>query len=399
MKTRLFLIVSLFLLAIFVSAQEITPRGDEMVDPNANISWPPPVYVLRGEVDIRGSANLPNMSNYFLEFRPLEMPSLETPTPTSNVTATELPWFPISLPSSTPVVDDILGTWNTETTPDGLYEIRLTINVTGQSPIYFVVRPIRVENEPPDFVVVEEQSVTQPVIVTAAPPSRPTLAPTPTPVSNDPVVTANLDANVRSGDSTDFPVIGALRRGETADVIGISSSGSGWYYIILPNGSEGWISPTVVTASGNFRNVQRIAPPPPPFTPTPVPSPTPVTNANLTGNVPDLTPDNPTCNVPFQVLVNITNNGSGPTSGEATVLVQDVRVADNSIQSSFTRTLPVLNPGDNYVIGNNAWNISTYHSEQHRIVVIIDSGNAVPETNESDNILTTTYTLQQGTCP
>ncbi len=60
----------LLALAVTVQAQELLPTSTP-VDPNANISWPPPVYVLRGEFTVRGAANLPNMVSYFLEFRPL----------------------------------------------------------------------------------------------------------------------------------------------------------------------------------------------------------------------------------------------------------------------------------------------------------------------------------------
>src|SRR5688572_8623950 len=45
-----------------------------------NLTWPPPVYVVRGQVTLRGSANLPQMNNYFIEFRALN-PDL---TPNEN---------------------------------------------------------------------------------------------------------------------------------------------------------------------------------------------------------------------------------------------------------------------------------------------------------------------------
>src|SRR5512134_240457 len=71
-------------------------------DPNASITWPPPVYVLRGEFQIRGSASLPNMTNYFIEFRPLEDTfGVQAPVATEEAGAAEEIFFPAILPSST----------------------------------------------------------------------------------------------------------------------------------------------------------------------------------------------------------------------------------------------------------------------------------------------------------
>jgi hypothetical protein len=42
--------------------------------------------------------------------------------------------------------------------------------------------------------------------------------------------------------------------------------------------------------------------------------------------------------------------------------------------------------------------VSTFYNEEHRIEVILDTGGQVNETNESDNRLTTNYTLAQGGC-
>lgn len=245
-----------------VLAQTPIPNSN----PNVVISFPPPVYVLRGEVEVRGTVNLPNLANYFLEFRPLDS---ETMLPFSE----EAPWLPASLPETGTILDDVLATWDTLTVEDGLYELRLTANVSRQGPVHFRVSPLRVENVLPPFLTpdqVFQPTPTTGVIISQPTPTsggivivRPTLAATPTSISNDPIVTANLDSNVRSGDSTSYPVVGSLPSGFTAPVLGISNTGSGWYYIELNNGRRGFISPTVVQVSGNLANVQRIAPPPP----------------------------------------------------------------------------------------------------------------------------------------
>lgn len=387
------LLLALLAVVTVTSAQTIQPAPDDdaPIDPNVNIIWPPPVYTLRDTVPIFGSANAPGLSNYFIEFRPLfDIDPDGEVTPISD----DAPWFPISLPSRDPVVEDVLGTWNTMTTADGLYELRLTVNVTGQPTRNFVVSPIRIENEPPEFV--RDLVLGTTPDATLAPPIQPTspaVMATPTPRDVTPRVTANLNANIRAGDSTRFEIVGSLGAGQTADVVGVSATGSGWYLIRFDGNRQGWIASSVVTASGDFRNVPRITPPPPPATATPTPPP-----ANLTGSPPALTPATPVCNEPFRVLVNITNNGSAPTAGPATVVVQDIHVASGQVQNSFTQTVPVLAPGENFVVGRDDFVISTFFDEEHEIRAIIDPENEVPESSTADNILITRYTLDRGGC-
>ena len=94
---------------------------------------------------------------------------------------------------------------------------------------------------------------------------------------------------------------------------------------------------------------------------------------------------------------NITNNGTTPTAGSASVLVEDVHIATNTVQASAYTAVPILNPGDNYVIVAHL-TVSTYYLEDHMIRVTIDPGNQLTETNETDNVLITTYQLLKGGC-
>lgn len=402
MYKRLILLLLLFTLGLsaLVQAQDIIPNDTTEFDPDAVITWPPPVYVLRGDVDILGTANLDDMTNYFIEFRPLDVADFDpeaapepaaTDEPDDEAEDDDMPWFPVVLPSGNPVVDDVLGTWDTETTDDGLYEIRLVVNRDDLDPVYFVVSPLRIENEAPDFVPVVEATAT------SRPSTRPTLAASPTPLDTTPRITANTDANVREGDSTIYPVVGGLDAGDTVRVLGISSTGSGWYYIELADGNRGFVASSLVSASGDIRSVPRVNPPPPPFTPTPLPTNTPVPNGNLAASSPSIDPLPPVCQQPFDVLVNIINNGSTSTTAEAIVLIQDIHVATGAVQASISRTLPVLEPGRNYVVGG-PMTVSTYFSEEHRIVVTIDVNGTVAETNENDNVVTASYTLARGGC-
>jgi hypothetical protein len=387
-------LLCLALLVTITAAQDAVPTPH----PDANVSWPPPVYVLRGEVEIRGTANLPGMSSYFIEFRPLNADL----TPQEDTT----PWFPATLPSVQPIRDDILGKWNTLTAPDGVYELRLTINLTGQTPQFVLISPIRIENQPPPWVEVNIAQPTQPVIViptaTAGvqPVSRPTLQPTPTAPDKTPRVTARVDANVRVGDDTIYDRIGILLTGEEVTVIGLSSFNTGWYYVQLKNGSRGFIAPSVVEFSGNLSGLPLINPPPPPTpiaTATPIPTNTPQTSANVIISDVDLDPEDPICDLTYEVTIKVKNIGTGPTNSSGALLVVD-RDKDTNDQTGITSgAFPILQAGESYK-AKVYLTVDTYINETHHISITADSNNEIAELNEGDNGWTESYKLQPGTC-
>jgi uncharacterized protein YraI len=369
----------LLALALTVNAQGVEPSPSVAINPNANISWPPPVYVVRGEFTIRGSANLANMTNYFVEFRALN----DDLTPQDEAQ----PWAPAILPTANAVQDDVLGVWDTAVVPDGVYELRLTINIQGGNPFFFRVAPVRVENEPPPFALT-------PTVIPATATPVATLPPPPTATPSTPMATANVNANVRSGDSTQYPIVGALREGESAPIVGISSFGTGWYVIDL-SGRRVWISPSVVNVSGDTTGLPRINPPP---VPTPVATATPVTQANIVIDAVNISPFPLNCNQTASINVTIRNAGTGATNSGGAIFVQDVHVATGQQQQSTVGTFPVLNPGQTFV-SEMRLTVSTYHSEQHRININVDSNNQVAETNEGDNFWSSEYQLQKATCP
>jgi hypothetical protein len=384
-KSLIVLTLALLLaLTAVVYAQDVEPTGETVINPNANISWPPPVYVLRGEVTIRGSANVANMTNYFVGYRPL--------AEDLSIPDEEAPFIPAILPTAAAVQDDVLGTWDTTTVPDGLYELQLTINIQGGDPIFFRVSPLRVENVPPPFVA------------TATPQASPTPAPTQPPppppataTPSTPRVTANVDANVRSGDSTLYPRIGTLRNGESADILGISSLGSGWYLIQLPSGARGWISGSVVDVSGDLSGVPSVNPPPVP-TPAATATPTtPPTSANIVIDGVNIDPFPLVCGQTATVRVTIRNAGNGATNSGGAIFVQDIHVSSGQAQQSTSGTFGVLNPGQTFV-SEMFLTVSTFYNERHRINITVDSNNQVAETNESDNFWSSEYDLSRANC-
>lgn len=88
-----------------------------------------------------------------------------------------------------------------------------------------------------------------------------------------PIVTANTDANVRSGPGQVYNKLGFIQQGGTAPVAGRNSNGT-WWYIQFAAGSGGyaWIAESVTTAACIPDTLAVIAAPP---TPAAVPSSTP----------------------------------------------------------------------------------------------------------------------------
>ena len=206
----------------------------------------------------------------------------------------------------------LLGTWNTTLTRDGLYELRLTVFLSGGQVTYARVAPLRVINNPPPFVATPPPNAPVVIIVTATPSGVET-HPQPTAVSQNPQVTAVLDANVRAGDNTIYAPVGALLQGQSAPILGVSSTRSGWWLVQLSNGRQGWIAPSTVMVTGNLANIPIMTPPQPTATPTPV--------ATATPNLPDGTittvrfDRTPKQGEAFNVIVTVVNLSGVPLPG------------------------------------------------------------------------------------
>lgn len=387
-RSFVLLLILVLMLPLVVFAQTPTTPPN----PNANVSWPPPVYVVRGQYSIRGTANLPNMTNYFIEFRPLN----DDLSPQGGADV----WFPAILPSQAAVQDGVLGTWDTTLIADGLYQLRLTVNISQGTPVYAVVSPLRIENTLSPF----EATPTPIATFTPIPPPAtavPTEDTTPRVTINPP---GSATGNVRQGDSVFYGIITSVPTGTIARILGISNRGSGWYQVQLDNGQTGWVAPSIVTTSGDLTGLPRIQPPPPPPpTATPIPTaipatPVPVSSANLfPGNI-TFDPGQPTCKQTFNVKLDVANVGSQATAFSGTVSLIDTRTADGSQQGNTTGGFPILQAGQTFNV-SMPLTISTWYNEQHTITLVIDPGNQIPESNEGDNVKTVSYTLAKGSCP
>jgi hypothetical protein len=112
---------------------------------------------------------------------------------------------------------------------------------------------------------------------TLVPTWTPSPLPTPTPQPRIPTATTTSDLHVRSGPGTVYHVLGALVKGQSARVIGVSTDRTWWQIQFLgaPDG-RGWISAYYVTAQDTQDvPVVRAPPPPPPPPPNPKTPPPP----------------------------------------------------------------------------------------------------------------------------
>ncbi|MCS7071627.1 MAG: SH3 domain-containing protein, partial [Anaerolinea sp.] len=316
------------------------PTPTSTPNPQAQITFPPPVYTVRGQFPVIGTAALEGQANYFIEFRPIDG---------ALAAGAGGVFFPAVLPSTAPVFNGLLGTWDTTLVPDGLYELRLTVNLTSGSPVTHVVTPLRVENnlDPAIAALLGPLAPAQP---TPAVPPTAAVPPTPAPPTQDPtprVTASGVNANVRQGDSTLYPIVGSLLNGQSAPITGISALGTGWYQIRLANGTVGWISPTVVSVSGDLSIVPRVMPPPLPPTPTPTPipaTPTPASGVNLVAGNIYIAPFPPTCGAPYSITFDVANFGNVPSPG-ALISFTDARAVDGQLPVSVNVVSPPINPG------------------------------------------------------
>jgi len=172
MKLRLFLPFVLFLIA----AQDAPPVA---------ITFPLAGDVLRGEVTITGTTDIPNFLSAQLDF-----------SYASNPTDT---WFTLQA-FSQPIADSALAVWNTASISDGDYILRLRVNLNDGT-FQEVTVPTKVQNDvpfstptlaltsTPDSVQVQ---IPTPFLLAASP--TPTAPPRPTPTAL-PTNPASLNQN------------------------------------------------------------------------------------------------------------------------------------------------------------------------------------------------------------
>ncbi|MCB9450502.1 MAG: SH3 domain-containing protein [Anaerolineaceae bacterium] len=147
----------------------------------------------------------------------------------------------------------------------------------------------------PQVVTFVPTATTGAVVPTRNPTSTPTLSPTPA----TPVAQALRVLTVRLGPGSQYSEIATLEASDRVEITGISNDG-GWYQIVLPDGTTGWLaaSTALVTTFGNLQGVPIALAPTntPTHTPSPTPTFTPTSTSTATHtSTPTNTPtDTPT---------------------------------------------------------------------------------------------------------
>jgi uncharacterized protein YraI len=98
-------------------------------------------------------------------------------------------------------------------------------------------------------------------------------APTPAPVTGGTATVNIYRLNVRQGPGTNFAIITTLNRGDVLQLAGYRNAAATWIKVILPNGTQGWLSAVYVITSVPIVNLA-VENNPTPVTPTPTPVPT-----------------------------------------------------------------------------------------------------------------------------
>jgi len=111
------------------------------------LTWSPVWNTITDTVEVVGSANIPDQFYFFLEAA-LWDPAAETPA-----------WQPVTSFVMSPVVDDVLGSWNTSRFPDGFYQLRLHALNSANESFHYVLAPILINNHNSDLVNLEPVEV------------------------------------------------------------------------------------------------------------------------------------------------------------------------------------------------------------------------------------------------
>jgi PKD repeat protein len=110
---------------------------------------PVPGNIVAGNVQVLGSATHPQFLQYQVEFGPDPNPS-------------QL-WYPATNAVQQPVLNGLLGVWNTNATQDGLYQLRLRVYLRDGTTLSTVVNNVRVQNRQPTPIPSATQNVPRPI--------------------------------------------------------------------------------------------------------------------------------------------------------------------------------------------------------------------------------------------
>ena len=174
-----------------------------------------------------------------------------------------------------------------------------------------------------------------------------------------------------------------------------------WFKVKYYNGF-GWVFAAYTKPSVDPSTLQVDAgPPKPTLTPVP-PTPVPVTavptqaptTANLVLGSVNFDPQlGNACRKTVSISIDVANQGGQPTTSSGTIGIKDYRASDNTEAASTTGAFGIIQNGQTVNSSGIFLTLSTYVNEQHKLVITVNPGGAVPETSSTDNSREYTYTL------
>lgn len=137
--------------------------------------------------------------------------------------------------------------------------------------------------------------------------NTPTPIPSPTPDGFTATIQSQVQ-NIRSGPSTDYPVLGQLPEGSQVRVIGATADFT--WLVIDYRGQQGWLATYLVDTFGDRNRVPIIQPPPTPTAPPPTATPSPAPYADII--ILSATPGVLTLDQQFTSTITVLNQGLLP---------------------------------------------------------------------------------------
>lgn len=228
-----------------------------------------------------------------------------------------------------------------------------------------------------------QPAVEQPTLLPATVTLTPTITPALPPAT--PMISVSVDTNCRVGPGPPYDYLAGLLVGEKAEVVGKYTATNPVYWIIKKGPITCWVWGEYATVEGDTSNLPEMTPPP---SPTPPPSDTPTPTATtpppVTGDLRIIeifmsAPPN------YEVVIRVGTNPTGSLSGNFQYTVY----ADGSQVAQGSCPVPT---------GSNACWTGYKVTFSKSIQAVIDSNNAITESNEGNNAMTVTCTTTTLTC-
>ncbi len=199
-------------------------------------------------------------------------------------------------------------------------------------------------------------------------------------------------SNLRRGPGTSFELVGSIGVNQEVVIVALNPDRD-WYHIRYGDQGDAWIYSELLSPSGDLAGL--------PVESGPAPAAPPADGANLVIAGIRLEPENLVCNQAGRVIVSIRNEGAQDTRAGGWITVEDtVPGRDGAVaQSDPANPFPTIRAGETILAMPVSITVSAFTEEAHRIVVSVDSGGHIAETNENDNSNFLEYTLQRGDCP